>query len=99
MHTVRTRRLFREVCGPDSGSMTSVDRETVMPISLVLGIVVVVLLAGCQQFAEKTSAAAAAQPTPVVDSITYAHDNIWISQAHARAAKTGSDGALSDLSF
>ena len=99
MHTVRTRRLLREVCGPDSGSMTSVDRETVMPISLVLGIVVVVLLAGCQQFVEKTSAAAAAQPTPVVDSITYAHDNIWISQAHARAAKIGSDGALSDLSF
>ena len=46
MHTVRTQRLLREVCGPDTGSMTSVDRETVMPISLVLGIGVVVLLAG-----------------------------------------------------
>ena len=98
MQTVRTRRLSREVCGPDTSSMTSVDRKTVMPVSLVLGIVVVVLLAGCQQFVEKTSAAGA-QPTPVVDSITYAHDSSWISQAHARAAKTGSDGAVSDLSF
>ena len=59
MHTVRTRRLLREVCGPDTGSMTSMDRETVMPISLVLGIVVVVLLAGCQQSANKTSTATA----------------------------------------
>ena len=98
MHTVRTRRLLREVCGPDTGSMTRRDRETVMPFSLVLGIAVVVLLAGCQQLTEKTSTAAA-QPTPVADSITYTHDNSWISQAHARAAKTGSDGAVSDLSY
>jgi len=99
MHTVRTRRLLRQVCGPDTGSMTRMDRETVMPISLVLGLVVVVLLAGCQQLSDKTSTAAAAQPTPVVDSITYTHNSSWISQAHARAANTGSDGAVSDLSY
>ena len=99
MHTVRTRRLLREVCGPDTGSMTRRDRETVMPFSLVLGIVVVVLLAGCLQFEEKRSITAAAQPMPVVYAITDAHDSRWISQAHARAAKTGSDDAVSDLSY
>ena len=99
MQTVRTRRLLREVCGPDTGSMTSMDRETVMPVSLVIGVAVVVLLAGCQQFAGKTSTAAAVQPTPMVHAIADAQDSSWISQAHAVAAKTGSDDSTPDLSY
>ena len=97
MHTVRTRRLLREICGPDTGSMTSMDRETVMPISLVVGVAVVVLLAGCQQLAS-TANAAAVQPTPVIPLAQGFHDSSWISQAHMQAAKAGSDHAVSDWS-
>ena len=100
MQTVRTRRLLREVCGPDTGSMTGMDRETVMPVSLIIGVAVVVLLAGCQQFAGKTSTTAAAvNPAVVVNAIPDAHDSSWISQAHAVIAKTGSDDSTSDLSY
>ena len=54
------RGLLREVCGPDTCSMARIDREAVMPVSLVTGVVVVVMLAGCQRFAGKASSAAAA---------------------------------------
>ena len=92
MHTVRTRRLLREICGPDTGSMTSMDRETVMPISLAIGLAVVVILAGCQQFAGKATAAAVSQPDVVAHVVADAHDDsTWISQAHAQAAKTGNN--------
>ena len=94
MHTVRTRRLLREICGPNTGSMTSMDRETVMPISLAIGVVVVMVLAGCQQFTGKATAAAVNQPGAVAHVVADAHDSSWISQAHAQAAKTGtSDSA------
>ena len=100
MHTVRTRRLLREVCGPDTGSMTTMDRETTMPISLVVGVVVVVLLAGCQQFASTTSTAAVVvQPTPIAPATANDHDSHWISQAHALIAKTGFDISTPDLSY
>ncbi len=91
MHTVRTRRLLREICGPDTGSMTSMDRETVMPISLAIGLAVVVILAGCQQFAGKATAAAVSQPGAVAPVVADVYDSSWISQAHAKAAKTGNN--------
>ena len=97
MHTVRTRRLLRDICGPETGSMTSMDRETVMPISLVAGLGVIVLLAGCQQFAG-TANAAAVQPTPVDPVVSHFHDGSWISQAHVLAGKAGLAHAVSDLS-
>jgi hypothetical protein len=100
MHTIRTRRLLREIVGPDTGKMTHTDRETVIPISLVVGVAVVILLTtACQQIDGKTSAAAVLQPEAVVQAITAVHDSSWISQAHAVAVKNGSDGAVSDLSF
>ena len=99
MHTVRTRRLLREICGPDTGSMTSMDRETVMPISLAIGLAVVVILAGCQQFAGKATAAAVSQPDVVAHVVADAHDSSWISQAHAQAVKTGTNDSAPDLSF
>ena len=43
--------------------------------------------------------AAVAQPEAVVHAITDAHDSSWISQAHAVAAKTGSDVTVPDLSY
>lgn len=78
MHTVRTRRLLREICGPDTGSMTTMDRETVMPVSLVAGLAVVVLLAGCQQLASPANAAAV-EPLPVAPETAGLHDSNWIS--------------------
>lgn len=99
MHTIRTRRLLREIVGPDTGSMSSMDRETVMPISLVVGAAVVVLLAGCQQFAGKTIAAAARPSTAAVQPVENAHDSQWISRLHMQAAKSSSDDSLSDLSY
>ena len=99
MHTVRTRRLLREICGPDTGSMTSMDRETVMPITLAMGVAVVVILAGYQQFAGNATAAAVNQPKVVIPVIADAHDSSWISQAHAVAAKTGTDDSAPDLSY
>jgi hypothetical protein len=68
MHTVRTRRLLREICGPDTGSMTVTDRETVMPVSLIAGLTVVLLLAGCQQLGG-TGHTAASQPA-AADPVT-----------------------------
>lgn len=99
MHTVRTRRLLREICGPDTGSMTSMDRETVMPISLSIGVFVVVVLAGCQQFDSKATAAAASQLGVVAHVVADAHDSSWISQAHAQAAKIGTNDSAPDLSY
>ncbi len=100
MHTVYTRRLQREIVGPDTGKMTGTDRETVIPISLVIGFAVVILLTtACQQIDGKTSAAAVLQPEAVVQATTAVHESSWISQGHALAVKNGSDGAVSDLSF
>lgn len=99
MHTIRTRRLLREICGPDTGSMTSMDRETVMPISLAVGVFVVVVLAGCQQFESKATPAAASQPGVVAHVVADAHDSSWISQAHAQAAKAGTNDSAPDLSY
>lgn len=99
MHTVRTRRLLREIAGPDTGSMSTLDRETVMPISLAIGVAVVALLAGCQQFAGKTIAAAARPATAVLQPAEDAHDSQWISRLHVQAAKSGSSDSLSDLSY
>ena len=80
MHTIRTRRLLREVCGPDTGSMTRMDRETVMPISLVLGIVVVVLLAG------GTTTGSMAQATPLPCAVMVRAENADQSGATFAAA-------------
>ncbi len=99
MHTVRTRRLLREICGPDTGSMTSLDRETVMPISLAFGVAVVLVLAGCQQFAGKATAAAVNQPEVVVNVVADIHDSSWISQGHAQAVLSGTNDSAPDLSY
>ncbi len=101
MHTIRTRRLLREIVGPDTGKMTSSDRETVVPISLAIGVAVIVLisLAGCKQLNGTMSDAAVSRPVAVVQAATDAHDNRWISQAHAMAANNSADGAVSDLSY
>ena len=101
MSTIRTRRLLREIVGSDTGKMTSMDRETAIPISLAIGVAVIVILslAGCKQFDGKVSAAAVLQPVAVVHATTDVHDSRWISQAHALAVTKGADGAVSDLSY
>ena len=101
MHTIPTLRLLREIVGSDVRKMTSMDRETVKPILLAIGIAVSVIisLAGCQQFEGKVSDAAVLQPVAVAHATTDVHHSRWISQAHALAAKNGADGAVSDLSY
>ncbi len=101
MHTIPTRRLLREIVGSDAGKMTRMDRETVKPILLAIGIAVSVIIsiAGCQQFDGKMSAAAVLQPVAAVHATTDVHHSRWISQAHVLAAKNGADGAVSDLSY
>lgn len=59
----------------------------------------IVASAGCQQFADKTGKAPMSQPVALAHAITDAHDGNWISQAHAVAAKSGSEVAGSDLSY
>ena len=96
MHTIRTRRLMREFCGPDTGSMSPMDRETVMPVSLAIGVVVVVLLAGCQQSSVRL-------PAGLVEPASVATDNNeltdWFSKAHAQAAKGSSADQSLDMSY
>jgi hypothetical protein len=101
MHTIRTRRLLREIVGPDTSKMTRMDRETVVQIPLAIGVAVIVIisLAGCQQFDGKVSATAVLQPVAVAHATTDVPYSRWISQAHALAAKNGADGAVSDLSY
>jgi hypothetical protein len=101
MHTILTRRMLRDTVDPDTGKMTSTDRETVMPILLATGVAVVVLmsLSGCKQLNGNMTDASVSRPVAVVQAATDAHDNRWISQAHALAAKNGADGAVSDLSY
>ena len=101
MHTIPTLRLLREIVGSDVRKTTRMDRETVKPILLAIGIAVSVIisLAGCQQFDGKVSAAAVLQPVAVAHANTDVHHSRWISQAHALAAKNGADGAVSDLSY
>ena len=96
MHTIRTRRLMREFCGPDTGSMSSRDREAVMPVSLAIGVVVVVLLAGCQ----RSMAPPAVMPASLTAVSAAADDaTSWFSKAHARAARTGSGEQSLDMSY
>jgi hypothetical protein len=101
MHTIRTGSSLREIIGPVCGKMTRLDRETVMPMSLAIGVAVILIasLTGCQQFDAKMSVAAALQPVAVVNTTTDVHDNRWISQAHTLAQNNGADGAVSDLSY
>lgn len=101
MHTIPTLRLLREIVGSDVRKTTRMDRETVKPILLAIGIAVSVIisLAGCQQFDGKVSDAAVLQPVAVAHATTDVHHSRWISQAHALAAKNGADGAVSDLSY
>ena len=96
MHTVRIRRLMREFCGPDTGSMSSMDRETVMPVSLAIGVVVVVLLAGCQQSAARLAATVVEQPAVTAETADLTD---WFARAHARAATAGSADQPVDLSY
>lgn len=96
MHTIRTRRLMREFCWPDRGSMSSRDRETVVPVSLAIGVVVVVLLAGCQ----RSMVPLTMMPATLIPVSAAADDaTSWISKAHAQAARDGSGEQLLDLSY
>lgn len=101
MHTIRTRRLLREINGPDTSKMTITDRESVMPILLATGVAVVVLmsLSGCKQLNGNMTDAAVSRPVAVVQATTDHHDNRWISQAHVLAANNSADGAVPDLSY
>ena len=94
MHTIRTRRLMREFCGPDTGSMSSQDRETVMPVSLAIGVVVVILLAGCQRSVAPLAVMPLTAVSAAADDATS-----WVSRAHAQAAKNGSDEQSPDMSY
>ena len=96
MHTIRTRRLMREFCGPDTGTMSSRDRETVMPLSLAIGVVVVVLLAGCQ----RSMVPLTMKPATLTPVSAAADDaTSWMSKAHAQAARDGSGGQSPDMSY
>jgi len=101
MSTILTRRLLREIVGSDTGKMTSMDRETAIPISLTIGVAVIVIisLAGCQQFDGKVSATAVLQPVAVAHATTDVHHSRWISQAHALTVTKGADGTVTDLSY
>ena len=90
MHTVRTRRLLREICGPDTGSMTMSDRETAIPLSLVAGVTVVVMLSGCQQSGTANVEGVRVESSPNRFAADL-HEGNRISKAHALAAKNGSD--------
>lgn len=96
MHTIRTRRLMREFCGPDTGTMSSSDRETVVPVSLAIGVVVVVLLAGCQRSVVPLTM----MPATLTPVFAAAEDaTSWISKAHAQAARDGSGEHSLDMSY
>lgn len=101
MHTILNRRMLRETVDPNTGKMTSTDRENVMPILLAIGVAVIVVisLSGCKQLNGNMTDAAVSRPMSVVQAATDAHDNRWISQAHAQAANNSADGAVSDLSY
>lgn len=96
MRSIRIDRLTREICGRDTGSMSSSDRETVIPISLVIGLVAVVLLGGCQQ----TVAPLAVMPA-TLNPVYAAAENAtgWMAVAHAQAARNGSGEQTADLSY
>ena len=101
MHTIQTHHLLCDLVGAETASKLGKDRQTALLKSFGTGVaaLAIVAFAGCQQFAGKTSTAAVAQPAVVVHAITDAHDSSWISQAHAVAAKTGSDVTVPDLSY
>ena len=101
MHTIQTHHLLSDLIGADAAAKLGKQRQTALLKSFGAGLaaLAIVAFAGCQQFAGKTSTAAVAQPEAVVHAIADAHDSTWISQAHAVAAKTGSDVTVADLSY
>ena len=101
MHAIQTHHLLCDLVGAETALELGKNRQTALLKSFGTGVaaLAIVAFAGCQQFAGKTSTAAVAQPEAVVHAIADAHDSSWISQAHAVAAKTGSDVVMPDLSY
>ena len=101
MHTIQTHHLLCDLVGAEKALKLGKDRQTALLKSFGTGVaaLAIVAFAGCQQFAGKTGKAPVAQPEAVVHATIDAHDSSWISQAHAVAAKTGFDVAVSDLSY
>ena len=101
MHAIQSHHLLCDLVGAETASKLAKDRQSALLKSFGRGVaaLAIVAIAACQQFAGKTSTAAVAPPEAVVHAIADAHDSRWISQAHAVAAKTGSDFAVPDLSY
>lgn len=104
MHAIQTHHLPCDLVGAETARELEQDRRTALVKSFGAGVaaLAIVAFAGCQQFAGKTGSTAktpVAQPELVVNAVIDAHDSSWIAQAHAAASKSGSDAAVSDLSY
>lgn len=101
MYHIQSHNLLQQLVGADAASKLSKERLAALRKSFAIGggVVSILLATACQQFDGTTSIAPMAQPEAVVHAVADVHDNSWISQLHAAAAKIGSDGAVSDLSY